>query len=154
MKINRVDLILEALLGVAGAVTLMHASDRVAVYARVDKVVLQPSAGSPDTIQVWGVFSVAAPGNPNDYLPAARGYLYFKMAGNRETARKEWADLKQAAGTHQIVSFGSRFELRARVRKPGERAQDPDAYGVSVGLTRVRGNTDYQPIRALLDSRD
>ena len=26
--------------------------------------------------------------------------------------------------------------------------------GVSVGLTRVRGNTDYQPVRALLDSRD
>jgi len=154
MKIKRVDLILKALLGVAGAVTLMHASDRVAVYARVDKVVLEPSAGSPDTIQVWGVFSIAAPGNPNDYLPAARGYLYFKLAGNRETARKEWADLKQVAGTHQIVSFGSRFELRARVRKPGERAHDPDAYGVSVGLTRVRGNTDYQPIRALLDSRD
>ena len=154
MKIKRVDLIVKALLLVAGAVTLAHASDRVAVYARVDKVVLEPNAESPDTIQVWGVFSIAAPGNPNDYLPAARGYLYFKLAGNREPARKEWADLKQVAGTDQIVSFGSRFELRARVRKPGERPQDPDAYSVSVGLTKVRGNTDYQPVRALLNSRD
>ncbi len=154
MKIKRVDLIVKALLLVAGAVTLAHASDRVAVYARVDKVMLEPDAESPDTIQVWGVFSIAAPGNPSDYLPAARGYLYFRLAGNREPARKEWADLKQVAGTDQIVSFGSRFELRARVRKPGERPQDPDAYSVSVGLTKVRGNTDYQPVRALLNSRD
>ena len=154
MKIKRVDLIVKALLVVAGAATLAQASDRVAVYARVDKVVVEPDAESPDTIQVWGVFSIAAPGNPNDYLPAARGYLYFKLAGNRETARREWADLKQVAGTDQVVSFGSRFELRARVRKPGERPQAPDAYSVSVGLTRVRGNTDYQPVRALLNSRD
>jgi hypothetical protein len=154
MKIKRVDLIVKALLVVAGAVTLAHASDRVAVYARVDKVVLEPSAGSPDTIQVWGVFSIAAPENPNGYLPAARGYLYFKLAGHRETARKEWADLKQVAGTDQIVSFGGRFELRARVRKPGEQPHDPDPYAVSVGLTKVRGDTDYQPVRALLNPRD
>jgi hypothetical protein len=154
MKIKRVDIIVKALLVVAGAATLAHASDRVAVYARVDRVVLEPNAESPDTIQVWGVFSIAAPGNPNDYVPAARGYLYFKLAGNRETGRKEWADLMQVAGTDQIVSFGSRFELRARVRTPAERPQDPDAYSVSVGLTKVRGNTDYRPVRALLDSRD
>src|SRR5260370_21254825 len=113
MKIMRVQLIVKALLVVAGAATLAHASDRVAVYARVDKVVLEPNAESPDTIQVWGIFSIAAPGNPNDYLPAARGYLFFKLAGNRETARNERADLKQVAGTDQIESCGSRYERAA-----------------------------------------
>lgn len=63
---------------VAGVVQA-HASDPTAVYARVDKVVLEPNPDSPATIQVWGVFSLARPNDRNDYLPPARGYLYFKQ---------------------------------------------------------------------------
>jgi hypothetical protein len=124
------------------------------VYARVDKVILEPGPDAPTTIQVWGVFSLATSNDRDNYLPPARGYLYFEAAGNRDAARKEWADLRQMAGSGQVVSFGSRFELHARLRNRTERPQHPDPFAVSIGLTRVRGNTEYSPIRALLDYKD
>jgi hypothetical protein len=126
-----------------------YASDPTAVYARVDKVVLEPNADSPQTIQVWGVFAMAKPDNPNDYMAPVRGYLYFTLIGSNQAARAEWADLKQVAGTAQIVSFGSRYQLKARLRPSDERPTNPDPYGVNIGLTKVRGRTDYEPIRAL-----
>lgn len=129
------------------------ASDRNAVYARVDNVVLEPGPDAPQRVQVWGVFAMAQPNDPNNYLPPARGYLYFALANNPQAAQKEWADLKAVAGTSQIVSFGSRWELKARVRNADEKPASPDRYAVSIGLTKVRGNTDYAPIRALLDAR-
>lgn len=60
-------------------VTLAYASDPTAVYARVDKVVLEPNTDSPQAIQVWGVFAMAKPDDRNDYLAPARGYLYFTL---------------------------------------------------------------------------
>ena len=130
---------------------VVHASDPTALYARIDKVVMEPSSGPPDAIQVWGVFSMAKPDDRNYYLPAARGYLYFKLSTNPDAARREWADLKEVAGTGQIVSFGSRYQLKAQLRKPDQRPEQPDPYVVSIGITKVRGNTDYEPIRALLN---
>lgn len=136
------------------SVVLAHASDPTAVYARVDKVVLEPNPDSPETIQVWGVFSMAKPNDRNDYLPPARGYLYFKLAGNKEAARKEWADLKEVAGTSQIVAFGSRYDPQARLRKSGERPENPDPYSTNIGLQKVRSRTNWPPVRALLDYKD
>lgn len=135
------------------AAAALHASDPVAVYARVDRVVLAPSAEAPQTIQVFGVFSVAEPSNPNDYQPAARGYLYFKLPTDERLARREWADLKAVAGTKQIVAFGSRFRMKPRIRGEHDAPDAPDTYSVATGLTRVNGRTDYAPIRALIDSR-
>ncbi len=149
-----IQLLVKTLLVLTAGFTLAHASDRTAVYARVDKVVLEPNPDSPETIQIWGVFSMAMPNDRNNYLPATRGYLYFKLTGNKETARKEWADLKQVAGTGQIVAFGSRYDLNARLRKANERPADPEPYVVSVGLTKVSGNTDYPPVRTLADYKD
>lgn len=128
-----------------------RASDRVAVYAKVDRVVLEPSADAPDTIQVWGVFSLAQPNNPNDYRPAARGYLYFKLPGNRDAARREWSDLKTVAGTGQFVAFGSRWESTPRLRLADEKPESPDVYAINIGVTKVQGRTDYAPIRALIE---
>ena len=129
--------------------THAHASDPMAVYARVDKVVLEPNTDSPRMIQVWGVFAMAKPDDRNDYLAPARGYLYLTLAGDSRTVRAEWEDLKQVAGTGQIVAFASRYELKARLRPADERPASPDAYSVNFGLTKVRGRTDYAPIRAL-----
>jgi hypothetical protein len=129
--------------------TLVYASDPTAVYARVDKVVLEPNAAAPQAIQVWGVFAMAKPDDRNDYLAPRRGYLYFTLTGSSQAARAEWADLKQVAGTGQIVSFGSRYQLNARLRPSEERPANPDPYSVNIGLTKVRGRTDYAPIRAL-----
>ena len=129
--------------------TQAHASDPMAVYARVDRVVLEPNTDSPQRIQVWGVFAMAKPDDRNDYLAPVRGYLYLTLAGDSRTVRAEWEDLKQVAGTGQIVAFGSRYELKARLRQADERPASPDAYSVNFGLTKVRGRTDYAPIRAL-----
>ena len=135
---------------VVGA-AVVGASDRVAVYAKVDKVILEPSAGEPATIQVWGVFSVAQAGNPNDYQPAARGYLYYRLPSRVDLARREWTDLQSVAGTGEIVAFGSRWEGVPRVRLINDKPANPDPYTLNTGLTKVRGNNRYAPIRALLD---
>jgi hypothetical protein len=138
----------------AVSVVWAHASDPMAIYARVDKVVLEPNPDLPDTIQVLGVFSMAKPNDRTDFLPPARGYLYFKLTGNDQRARKEWADLKQVAGTGQIISFGNRYQMKARLRKPEERLENPDPYVVSIGLAKVRSDTQYPPVRALADYKD
>lgn len=153
---RNIHLTAKVLVVLAASCALAQASDRTAVYARVDKVVLEPNADSAEAIQVWGVFSLAKPDDRNDYLPAARGYLYFKLPGdgNNDVARKEWADLKSVAGTREIVAFGSRHELRVRLRKGADRRESPDTYTVNYGVVRVRGNTDHAPIRALLDYKD
>lgn len=128
-----------------------RASDRVAVYAKVDRVVLEPTVEAPDTIQIWGVFSIAQANNPNDYRPAARGYLYYRLPANRDVARREWADLKQIAGSSQLVAFGSRWEGTPRLRGADEPPANPEVYSVNTGLIKVAGRTDYAPVRALLD---
>ena len=141
------------LVSVGGGARLVHASDRVAVYARVDRVRLQPNADAPDTIQIFGVFSIAERNNPNDYRPAARGYLYYRLPAKRDLARREWADLKTIAGTGQIVAFGNRWEGTPRVREANETPADPDEYTINTGLTKVVGRTDYAPVRALAGTR-
>jgi hypothetical protein len=130
--------------------TLAHASDPMAVYARVDKVVLEPNADSPQTIQIWGVFALARPENRNDYLAPVRGYLYFTLQDNSRAARAEWADLKSAAGSGQIVAFGSRFALKPRLRQADEKPDAPDPYTVSIGLVKAREGSGNPPVRALL----
>ena len=149
-----IEFLAKVLLVLAASIALAHASDPTAVYARVDRVAMEANPDSPETIQVWGIFSMAKPNDRNYYLPAARGYLYFKLAENKEAARKEWADLKQVAGTGQIVSFGSRYQLRARLRKREERPENPDPYVVSIGLTKLRSDSEYAPVRALLEYKD
>lgn len=131
-----------------------QASDRVAVYAKVDRVVLDPAAsGEPDTIQVWGVFSIAQANNPNDYRPAVSGYLCYRLPANRDVARREWADLKQIAGSNQLVAFGSRWDGTPRLRAAGERPANPDEYSLNTGLIKMQGQTDYAPVRALVEFR-
>jgi hypothetical protein len=131
-----------------------YASDPAGVYARVDRVVLEPNTDAPQTIQVWGVFAMARPGDPNEYLPPARGYLYFSLPSDARAARAEWSDLSQVAGTAQIVSFASRYQLQARLRRADEQPARPDAYSLNFGLTKVRGRTDYAPVRALIAFKD
>src|ERR1041385_680032 len=142
-----------AFAGVMAGCVAASASDPIAVYARIERVVLEPATGAAERAQGWGTFALAKPNDGTDYLPPSRGYLYFALSRNADAARSEWADLQSVAGTGQIVSFGSRWEMRARVRTAEENPDHPDAYAVGVGVTKVRGNTSYAPIRALLDAR-
>ena len=125
------------------------ASDPMALYARVDEVVVEPAGGAPRTIKIVGVFALAKPGDRNDYLAPARGYLYFTVKDNPVAARAEWADLQRLAGTGQIVSLGSRYELRPRLRPLDEPPANPDPYVASIGLVRSRDDSGNPPVRAL-----
>jgi len=139
----------------AASVVAIHASGPIAVYARVDKVVIEPNVDAEHgTTQIWGVFSVAKPKNANDFLPAARGYLYYGLPstpGYRQVALQEWNDLKAIAGTNQIVAFGSQLYGTPTVRKSDERAESPDTYSLNFGIRMISGHTSNAPVRAILD---
>ena len=40
-------------------------SDWIGVYARIDKVSLEPNATAPERIQIWGAFALASKGDRN-----------------------------------------------------------------------------------------
>jgi hypothetical protein len=126
-------------------------SDWIGVYARIDKVVLEPNATAPERIQIWGAFAVASKEDRNSYQSAQRGFLYYSLApGKEEVCRKEWADLKTIAGTGDVIGFGSRDKPAGRLRKSDDKPADPDTYPVGFGLMRMSNRgTDYPPIREL-----
>ena len=124
------------------------ASDWIGIYARIDKVVFEPSADNPERIQIWGAFALASKENRNSYQPARRGYLYYSLKPvKEEVCRKEWADLKAKAGTDQIIGFGGRDMPTGSIRSGDEKATDPDIYPVGFGLVKMsdRGS-NYPPI--------
>jgi hypothetical protein len=144
-----------AALAIAWGLPVVHASDLTGLYALVDKVTLEPSGDRPERIQIWGVFVTPVPNDRNGYQPPMRGYLYFQLPdAGADLARREWADLRQIAGKRQIVGLGSRYALTARVRPATEPLAAPDPYIVAAGLYRLRSETDYAPIKSLLQYRD
>lgn len=145
----RLMLLLIPALWIASA-TSVQASDPIGVYAVVDKVVLEPDDKNPERIQVWGAFCFAE-GRGDNYGPAKRGYLYYKVdPAKPEVSRKEWNDLKELAGTKQVVAFGSRRTEKGRVRKPDDKAEAPDTYPLGFGLQKIRENHwNAQPVKAL-----
>src|SRR5215472_13856011 len=143
-----VQVLLRTLLVSTAIAPVLCGSDFTGVYAKIDRVVVEN-----DTAQVWGVFAAAKPNDRNDYLPPVRGYLYFKLGPNAELTRNEWNDLKQVAGKDEIVAFGTR-PFTAQIHKTGEKPANPDVYSMNTGVNRVRGRTDYAPVRSLLEFKD
>src|SRR5262245_12556283 len=95
-----------------------RASDPVGIYALIDKVVQEPKDGTPERIQVWGVF-VLGRNRGNEHTAATRGFMYFSAApGKEDVCRREWADLARIAGKGQVVAFGSSYAPTGSVRKP------------------------------------
>jgi hypothetical protein len=137
------------------AVPAAEASDPVAVYALVDRVVLEPDEKNPELIQIWGTFSMGKKRyqmEEDRYHPPVRGYLYFKLKPKQEDlCRREWADVKKAAGGKDCVGFGFRWELAAKVRPAGEKPDAPDVYPLHEGLFRMRAETDYPPVARLYE---
>jgi hypothetical protein len=134
-----------------------RASGLVGVYALIDKVVMEPNADNPERIRIFGVFSIMT--NLSEvFQPAQRGYLFFTFSSDdKDLIRREWADLKAAAGTHTVIAFGG-WSFRGpffapRVRKTDDKPEGPDPYILGAGLSRVRSNTDYAPIKSLLEYR-
>ena len=66
-----------------------------------------------------------------------RGYLYYRLSDQKDVCLREWADLKKAAGTDQVVAFAARGRELGTVRKGSEKPRDPDRYPVADGLFKV-----------------
>lgn len=140
----------------------LSASDRIGVYALIDKVVVEPNSEAPEWVQIWGTFAVAVREQPGgaqrfEYEPPRRGYLYFTVPREgSELARREWADLANVAGSGQVVAFGSRLmiqagSLKVRVRSASEKPAGPDVYSTNVGVVKVRSDAGYYPVDGLRD---
>jgi hypothetical protein len=137
------------------AATLL-ASGYVTIYSRVDKVVFEPDSEHPERIQVFGAFSMARAAA--QFLPVQRGYLYFKLPqAGRDQVLKEWQDLKAVAGTRTVVGFrmgfNSTFPKPPVVHNASEKPANPEVYETGQGVTKVNANTDYAPIKSLLDEQ-
>jgi hypothetical protein len=136
----------------AAACLSAEASDPVGIYARVDKVVLEPNETAPERVQIWGAFALAV--NPGDrYAPAEGGYLYFEINRDKPAlCRNEWADFKRLAGTGQVVAFATRYGAKGRVRPADEKPAAPEAYPLGSGVTKIRDH-DYAPVRQVREWR-
>jgi hypothetical protein len=132
-------------LAVVGMITalatdVLRASDPIGVYAIVDKVVMEPTSGPPQRIQIWGAFALAKPDNPDDYGAAQGGYLYFSCPQRQaEVCRSEWSDVQSVAGKSIGIGFGARRLNNGRVRKADEKPASPDEYPIRMGVVRVTG---------------
>jgi hypothetical protein len=148
------SILLAALFVLTG--TSVRASDPIGVFTKIDKVVLEPTEGAPERIQLWGAFCLADPKNRDAYLPPQKGYLYYKLPGEKaEAARKEWNDLKAVAGSGDVIGFGSRHTTPPKVRDAKDKPENPDAYSVAFGLVRTRQRSaSYPPIKALQAGAD
>ena len=128
------------------AVTL-RASDMVGVYSVVEKVLLEPDEAAPLRIQIWGAFALSDRKSGSTYGPAQRGYLYYSCPAGRETVcRKEWADLKAAAGKDTGVGFGGRYKETGRIRKADEKPSAPEAYPIEMGVVRLSAGHESLPV--------
>ncbi len=105
------------LAAVLTATAHLTASGPLGIYGIIEKVVFEPNEQAPQRIQVWGAFAYVdgTAGESLSISPAARGYLYFRLAADGDgpvtsdqlqAIKREWADLKSVAGTGQAIGFG------------------------------------------------
>ncbi len=152
MKVVTAAIVFALCLGVA------RASDIVGVYSLISSVTIEPSADHPQRILISGVFAMSKPKPEffgDDYLPPQRGFLYFSLPidpAKAEMVLKEWNDIKAVAGTGKVIAFGGRAQFRQlHVRPSTEKPSAPDVYQLEIGVTRVRSDTTYPPIQAVLN---
>ena len=145
-----------------------QASGPVGVYALIDKVTLEPSAENPERILIYGAFSIRTD-NQGTFQAPQRGYLYYALpsGANKAVILREWSDLKAAAGTRTVIAFGGTSfgdyvpaggALHVpppydppHLRKTGDKPENPDPYVTGAGLSKMRSDTDYGPVKSLLD---
>jgi hypothetical protein len=148
-----------------------QASGYVGVYALIDKVTMEPSADNPERILIYGVFSLRAGTDLGSFQAPQRGYLYYTLPSgtDRSLILREWSDLKAAAGTRTVIAFGGTSfadyipdptggplhtpppNRAPRLRKTGDKPESPDPYVTGAGLSKMRSDTDYGPVKSLLD---
>jgi len=122
-----------------------RASDYTGIYARIDKVEVEPSEGQPaERVRVWGVFMVAEGKSGAEYRAPAQGFIYYSLPQNKpEQARKEWNDLKKAAETKTCVAFGARGRVQGlKVRTDKELTKGAVPYHLENGVVKLPPNSD------------
>ena len=93
----------------------LGASTVVGVFAIVDDVRFEPDESAPERIRLSGVFVVPVPMSSGRHKPPERGHVCFTLPqGWEDEARKDWAALKAAAATGQVVGFGEYWVVTAR----------------------------------------
>src|SRR5262249_4180432 len=96
----------------------------------VDKVVFEPNATAPNSVQIWGTF-IFLQDNKNTYGPPTQGYLHYTVVpGKEDECRRHWANLKKLADGHQAICYGRCHEPRidAHVRKAADKPSAPDTF--------------------------
>jgi hypothetical protein len=128
--------------------SIARASDPIGVYALVDRVVMEPSEGMPERVQIHGVFTMADQ-QSRSYTEPVRGYLYYSLpASEQEAARTEWSGLTSLAGTGQVVGFGNRYKAYGRIRTDaGPDGTGDEAHPGEVELLLAKLNDADQSVR-------
>jgi hypothetical protein len=135
--------------------------DPIGVYGVIDRVVLEPAEGTPERIQLWGVFAVARTFeiengqiksiDMGSFRPPQRGYLYYTVNRSDELAtREDWKTLSALAGTGQPVAFGEHWPPAARMaiafpKSDAERIAYMEWIDRHNGRVRRAGETPSQP---------
>jgi hypothetical protein len=138
----------------------VSASGPLGLFAVVEKVVFEPNEQAAERIQLWGAFAFVAGGVQGTFTaPPQRGYFYFSIPESysqkqRETVRKEWADLKSVAGTSQGVAFGDFFYVGAftEVNKGEVYAQQGSGRGIQGVKMHTDASSKPTPIPYLLNT--
>jgi hypothetical protein len=148
-----------------------QASGPLGVYALISKVTLEPNAENPERILIYGVFSIRTGDDQNTFQAPQRGYLYYTLpsGADRSVILREWSDLNAAAGTRTVIGFGGTSFADyipdpkggplhtpppyhpPHLRQTGDKPENPDPYVTGAGLTKMRSDTDYGPVKSLLD---
>jgi len=142
-----------------------YRAEYIGIYGIVETVAFEPNEESPQRIKIWGAFTVPVPMSSFQRKPAQRGYLYFAMVPSLEaSARKEWAEIKTAAGTGQGIGFGRywvsgngpannpRSALDVSVHRESETAApEPYPVGLSSGIVRMDKYENEPEILAQLE---
>jgi hypothetical protein len=118
------------------------ASTRVAVYAIIDEVELEPSRLEPDRIWISGAFVVPTPVSSGLHEPAVRGHLYLILdPADAASTRRDWEALAASAGTGRAVGFGEYWmpcsRSRARVAFPADANCSSEITVVETDRTRA-----------------
>ena len=116
-------------------------------YALVDKVVVLPDTGAPQSIRIWGLFAL---GNAKDtsYTDARPGYLSVAYPDD-PAAVDAWQKL---AGTAEVVRLDFSWNSELRLHTAGETPDASNVYNIK-RLVPIRPDTLYPPVQALLASR-
>lgn len=122
------------------------ASDPVAVYAVIERVELEPNAAQPQSVKLYGWFSMASENRL--YQEPQHGWLYYSLTPDKtDLCRSEWKDLEELAGSGKCVAFGARHGELGKVVKKKERLDTPHEYPLASGLFAIRTDTNYPPVR-------